>query len=93
MSKWQEYCVLIDNDTKEEIRTSKIFDETIEKVQKERRATSVLFLCQPKYTFHVTDEVIHNIRNNKMVIVNDDLSLHKMIENCTTKQEQTKIFL
>ena len=53
MSKCQEYYVLIDNNTKKEITTNKIFDEN---VKRETAATSVLCLCQSKYTFHVTDE-------------------------------------
>ena len=131
ITKWQEYYVLIDNDTRKEITTNKIFDETIEKVQRESRETSVLFLCQAKYTFKVTDEtdskenefsfpyfpssvdtfekflkkitencvkwdenceVVHNAPNNKILTVNDDLSLNKMIETCKNKQK-TNIFV
>ena len=56
ISKWQEYYILTDNNTRKEITTSKMFNETIEKVKKESVATGGLFLCQSKYTFHVTDE-------------------------------------
>ena len=125
ISKWQEYYLLTNNDTKEEITTTEMFNESIAK-RKEGGETSVKFLCQPKYTFHVTDEtdskenefsffycplsmntfekfltkirqhclqwdencdVRHNAGSNNMLIVNDDLSLNKMIENCKNKQK------
>ena len=55
ISKWQEYYILTNNDTKEEITTSEMFNESIAK-RNEGGETSAKFLCQPKYTFHVTDE-------------------------------------
>ena len=96
ISKWQEYYVLIDNDTRKEITTNKIFDETIEKVQKESRATSVLFLCQAKYTFHVRDET--DSKENEFSLPYFPLSmdtfekfLKKITENCVKWEDSHQI--
>ena len=131
ISKWQEYYLLTNNDTKEEITTTEMFNESIAK-RKEGGATSVKFLCQSKYTFYVTDktdskeneflfvyfplsintfdkfltkirqhclqwdencEVIDNTTaSNNFFIVNNDLSLNRMIENCKNKQK-TNIYV
>ena len=128
ISKWQEYYILTNNDTKEEITTSEMFNESIAK--RKEATTSVTFLCQPKFTFHISDEtdskenafsflycplsintfekfltkmrencvqwdeecVRHNTASNNVLIVNDDLSLNKMIESCRNKQK-TELFV
>ena len=95
ISKWQEYYALIENDTKQEITTKDVFDDSIKK-GKESESRSVLFLCQPKYTFQVTDET--DSKENEFSLPYFALSIDtfekfvkKVTENCLQWDENCQI--